>query len=321
MWHKLPLLISAYLFLSLLQSSVLSQSREPATKKPSVYLIKKVDIPPQIDGKLDDPCWEKARCLSGFTLLNKKGAVAKEQTKGYLVYDNDNLYLGVECFESEIGTLKAVYRERDTNIWEDDCIEVFIDTRNDQKTYFQFIANSLGAQFDMDSKHGKTWNGEWKVKTSIGEKLWSVELAIPFDTLNAHPEKGTLWRFNLCRERYAGGRIELSAWSNTGENFHTPALFGYLIFDSLEEQIQRDIALMEKKKEEILNLLKSASEEELKNNVKQVLKTFEIIKNSFSKCGQLTEEKWFSFYSQLRELLNRSQEIKSELEFSVLLND
>lgn len=325
MRRKLSLLTGVCLFLNgiLLQSVVLAQSREPATEAPAVYLIKKVDIPPQVDGKLDDSCWRKNRCISGFTLLKNKETMAIEQTEGCLVYDNNNLYLGVECSESAIGELKAVHRERDASIWQDDCIEVFINTRNGQETYCQFIVNSLGAQFDSDAKQGKAWNGEWKARTSLGGKSWSVELAIPFSTLDAHPEKGDLWRFNLCREHYAGNIIEMSAWSNTGDTFHTPDRFGYLIFDSFEDQVQRDIVLMEKKKGEILSLLKSASgkEEELKNNIKETLENFEVIKKSFSKGGALTKERWFSIHAQLRELLDRSEKIKSELEFSIILNN
>lgn len=292
--------------------------------EPKVYLLQKTAIPPQIDGRLDDACWKNAPLITGFAIITEESKLAQEQTKAHLLFDNDNLYIGVELLESQIKWLKAVHKERDGDIFKDDCLEVFINTNPDKKDYCQLVVNSSGTQSDMNSEKGMAWDGDWSVKTSVGEKSWIVEMAIPFTTLGVNPQNGDLWMFNLCREHYAGNRIELSAWSNIGKNFHTPERFGYLVFGSFKQQLEMSISTPQlmKERKEIEKLLGSlSSPAEFEERLKKIYQGFEQIKKSLSTEEALTAEKWANYYRELKGLSAQQSKLKEELEFAALMRD
>ena len=56
--------------------------------------------PPQIDGKLDDLCWQEAPKATGFVdqFFDK---IVKDQTIAYILYDDENIYVAFRCFESQ----------------------------------------------------------------------------------------------------------------------------------------------------------------------------------------------------------------------------
>ncbi len=59
-------------------------------------------VPPIINGNLDEPCWSKAAAISNFTqreLKEEEPATGKTEVK--ILYDNDNLYIGVWCYDSD----------------------------------------------------------------------------------------------------------------------------------------------------------------------------------------------------------------------------
>ena len=104
------------------------------TKSKKILQIPKTKNPPVIDGKINDTCWKNAAVVTGF-LLSTSAGPATEQTKAYLCYDNTNLYIAFKCMESQIGEIKANIKKHDGAVCEDDCIEIFLDTNCDRKSY------------------------------------------------------------------------------------------------------------------------------------------------------------------------------------------
>jgi hypothetical protein len=45
------------------------------------------------------------------------------------------------------------------------------------------------------------WNGEYKVKTVIGDGYWSLEARVTVDQLGATISKGDKWRLNFRRKQ------------------------------------------------------------------------------------------------------------------------
>jgi hypothetical protein len=210
-----------------------------------VYPCRSVATPIRVDGKLDEPAWSgfapppaarntrsqwsQAVEVSGFT-FSGKGLLASEQMVMRLLYDRENLYLGVKCNESKMNGLVAAVRFHDGNVWNDDCIELFLDPTHDHETYYQFAVNSLGAQYDARG-FDRMWNCQWQAAASLGQDAWYVEVAIPFAAFGlSTPAPDSLWGFNLNRERNAGGSLELYNWADVQANFHNPGLFGHLWF-------------------------------------------------------------------------------------------
>ena len=220
-------IIAMMLFLAL------SASKVPAGENQAVccfaYPCRPTTAPIVVDGKLDPNEWAGAIEVSGFT-FSGKALLASEQMVMRLMYDRDNLYLGVKCGESKMDKLVANVREHDGNAWQDDCIEFFIDPKHDHETYYQFIVNTLGAQYEAVG-FDRLWNCQWKAAASLGQDAWCVEVAIPFSAFEvAAPAPDAIWGYNLNRERRAGGDTELYNWADVQGNFHNPGLFGHLWF-------------------------------------------------------------------------------------------
>ncbi|HID07692.1 MAG TPA: hypothetical protein EYP10_11175, partial [Armatimonadetes bacterium] len=194
-----------------------------------VYPCYRTMQPITIDGKLTEPAWERAPQAGAFTDAHT-GVIVEPQTIFRVLYDDAQLYIGVKCIEPLMTKLVANVTVRDGQVWFDDCIELFFDTNHDHTTYFQLVANSVGAQFDRTAQN-MSWSGDWLVAAMRSDGAWFLEFAIPFATLDCPPPKpGDAWGFNICRERYATGEQELFNWSPTGGNFHTPQNFGHLLF-------------------------------------------------------------------------------------------
>ena len=190
---------------------------------------------PVIDGILDDACWKKAERVTGFSLLGRRGK-ASEQTTAMVSYDADNLYVAFICLESRMDGVRNSIALRDGAVWLDDCVEVFMDPSNRRLSYYHLITNLNATRFDevggtrIPVPNPASWNPEWEVATGRFDSGWTVELAIPFRSMNRPtPRAGTLWGFNLNREEYR--LSERSSWSETRYWFHEPRNFGNLLFE------------------------------------------------------------------------------------------
>lgn len=75
----------------------------------------KTDIPPVIDGILDDSAWKLAPTETGFkTYYPDFGKDMQEKTIVYYTYDRENLYFAFRCLDSKPDKIKASVSARDT---------------------------------------------------------------------------------------------------------------------------------------------------------------------------------------------------------------
>ena len=121
---------------------------------------------------------------------------------------------------------------RGNPIWNDDEIEIFLDTNRDQKTHWQIIVNATGEKMEF-SEGGMTNIGARVAAHIEGGSRWMVELAIPFKGLGIKaPSPGDVWGFNLCRYRPGGADFseELITWAPLQAQFKELENFGKLIF-------------------------------------------------------------------------------------------
>src|SRR5207302_1964538 len=100
-------------------------------------------------GKLDDPVWKTAARITGFRQLEpKEGELATEQTEVFLGFDNDNLYIGARCHDSEPDKIVTTTLTRDSDMGYDDIRQILLDTYHDGRSAFLFTTNSGGVKFD-----------------------------------------------------------------------------------------------------------------------------------------------------------------------------
>jgi hypothetical protein len=146
--------------------------------------------------------------VTGFSQRNPHdGESVSETTEAYLGYDQKNLYVVFVCFDDP-GQVRARMSRRE-DVYDDDEVEVMLDTFHDRRRAYAFQTTPLGVQWDAiwteasrdevsgnwDTSFDTVWNSRGKV-TSRGYVVW---LAIPFKSLRFPPTKQQVWGIILYR--------------------------------------------------------------------------------------------------------------------------
>jgi|GEM_PF-1722181 len=179
---------------------------------------------PTIDGRLDDECWRAAVGTSDF--VTTLGKPTKLRTQAHVAHDGDNLYVAFECTDSQPQSLVKEHTQRDSDVYLDDCVEVFVDANLDFKTYYHFLVNAGNVQRDESGdvtgtpRYDPSWDARWESAVSIGDNGWRVEIRIPLEQLGIQLEQDEVIGINLCRK--AARAEELSCWVPTNGGFHNP---------------------------------------------------------------------------------------------------
>ena len=159
-----------------------------------------------IDGNLDEPEWNLAEPARDFIQTEPlSGRPASEDTEVRLLYDRNNLYVGVYCFDSE-GRKGIVVNDmtRDFYFRDDDAFHVIFDTFDDDRNGLSFTTNPKGARRDVQTgangySRNQDWDGVWYVKAKITERGWQAEFAIPLKTLRFPEGESQIWGVNFGR--------------------------------------------------------------------------------------------------------------------------
>ncbi len=161
---------------------------------------------PSIDGKLTDEAWALAPVQGNFVQREPAyGQAASEKTEFRVLYDDKTLYLGVWVWDNDAAGIMASEMKRDAGLNKGDQIKITIDTFHDHRNAFYFSTNPLGAYKDANTvENGLTinydWNAVWDNKTSVDDKGWYIEIAIPLSQLRFRTAIGeSMWGINLCR--------------------------------------------------------------------------------------------------------------------------
>lgn len=215
-----------------------------AAERP-VYEVARTGVPIKVDGRLDDPSWEKAAVIDRF-VSNADGGAAVAATEARLLYDDRFLYFAFRCADENVW---ATMNRRDAHLWTEEVVEVFLQAMPAQTSYIELEVNPLGTMIDiflLDIRKPlryESWNSEklqWAVQVDgtvdgkPGDRGWTCEIALPHDDVvpapNTPPRPGDRWRLNLYRVDKLP-RPALTAWSPTmRSDFHVPSMFGEIVF-------------------------------------------------------------------------------------------
>jgi len=181
--------------------------------------------PVTLDGKLDEKAWEAAPRITDFKSDGKPVSI---RTEARLLYDDENLYVAVRCYDDDMKNLVAEQTERDGKTFMDDSVEIFFDANRDGRTYFTFCTNVLGTRTDGIG-FDYSWNGQWEAKASRGDDAWTVEIRFPLANFDISPSTPAVWGMNIGREH---PRLkQYPCWAPTkGVNFHQPVNFSKLVW-------------------------------------------------------------------------------------------
>lgn len=189
--------------------------QEGATSQ-EVYRIGAVrtDDGPTIDGVLDEPVWNAAVVIEDFTQQEPlEGAPASERTVVRVLYDESNLYLGIQAFDSQPEGVVATEMRRDADrILQEDNFQIILDTFMDSRSAYMFVLTPLGAKLDQQvfdeggrdrratsSAINRDWDGVWEASARRTNEGWVAEVAIPMVTLRFPEADPQSWGVNFMR--------------------------------------------------------------------------------------------------------------------------
>jgi len=165
--------------------------------------IARTDLPPIVDGRLDEAVWSQADCVDDLHQVNPiEYAETTVHTCVYLLYTSDALYIGARMSDSEAENISAQVLRQGESIIPDDFFGVILDPFNDQRGGYRFTVNPNGVRADLlyqnTSQQNQNWEGIWSAAATRNADGWIAELSIPFNTLSFDPQDDT-WGINFMR--------------------------------------------------------------------------------------------------------------------------
>jgi len=166
----------------------------------------RTSAPIVIDGALDEAAWQTAEPIDEFIQAKPRaGHPATERTVVRILYDDQRLYVGAICYDSDPGKIVVTTLEQDYDSLNSDTFGMTLDTFHDRRNAYMFQVNPRGALkdaqvFDDSRYENQAWEGVTYQKAVIGSEGWTVEMAIPFTTLRFDPASSDpAWGINFVR--------------------------------------------------------------------------------------------------------------------------
>lgn len=189
---------------------------------PSTYIVHRTPAAISIDGKGDDPAWERADVIDGFVDIRGEQAGAPPyHTRVKMLWHDDFLYVLAELEEPHVW---ADITQRDALIYNNNAFEIFINPDDRQPGYVEYEVNALGTLWDLrldrpyrdGGRADSRWTApglKWAVNVqgslnnpNDNDTGWSVEWAIPAREISAMhgarwpPQRP--WRMNFLRVQW-----------------------------------------------------------------------------------------------------------------------
>jgi hypothetical protein len=138
-------------------------SLEASSAPPRIEAVR-IGTPPQIDGNLDDPCWQTATRVEGSWRM-VVDAAELEPTEAWICYGEEAIYAAFRCQDSKPSTIRSDQKKRQGNMGRDDTVELGIDPDNNGTDVYTFHVNAAGVQ--NDQVPGEPDNPAFRLGTSM----------------------------------------------------------------------------------------------------------------------------------------------------------
>lgn len=141
--------------------------------------------------------------VSGFIQREPRdGQPSSQNTEVYLCHNEHALYAVFLAFDTEPEKIRARLAPRE-QVFEDDSVNIQIDTFNDQRRGYTFLSTPRGIQWDglftEGSDFDSSYNAVWKSEGKMTDKGYMVWMEIPFKSLRFPRGGNQLWRVMFNR--------------------------------------------------------------------------------------------------------------------------
>lgn len=173
-----------------------------------VYSISEIqNSVPVMDGRLDEDLWtEQGEWTETFVQVSPyERAISGRPTRAKLFYDNQYIYIGIYCRDTEPEKIIRFIGNRDDNSI-GDLVSIAFDTYHDYRAAPEFNINVGGNKTDLivtdKLEVNRSWNAVWDGKTHVNmqDSSWTAELRIPFNQLRYNRETTDgIWGLHIRR--------------------------------------------------------------------------------------------------------------------------
>ncbi|UKS28575.1 fibronectin type III domain-containing protein [Paenibacillus sp. HWE-109] len=191
---------------------------------PYLFQAKKTISAVSVNGVLDEQVWSSFKPLKK-TIIGTPNNTAEFSS----LWDNTYLYVGVKVIDGNLYNTSV-------QPYNDDSIEIYIDSNNNKGTTYD----------SYDQQYVKSWNDStlWQQRVMSNGVLhawapipggYSVELAIPWNTLGLTPTAGMTIGFDVANNDTddGNGRQSQLMWAGTNNNWTNTSAFGSLQLSSV----------------------------------------------------------------------------------------
>jgi uncharacterized protein DUF5916 len=170
--------------------------------------IPRVSRPPVLEDFLDmqpSPFWQgKLAKVDKFVQRTPvDGEPVSQPTEAYLGYDDKNLYTIFICFDKEPNKIRARLSRRE-DVFDDDSVELMLDTFHDHRRAYAFFSNPLGVQADGLWTEGQEWDFSFDTvfdtQAKVTDRGFIVLMSIPFRSLRFASTDPQTWGILLDRD-------------------------------------------------------------------------------------------------------------------------
>jgi hypothetical protein len=185
--------------------------------------IPRIEAGIEVDGVLDEPAWQEAAQLTGFSQYAPvDGQPAEQQTIVLAWYSPTAIHFGVRA-NAAAGSVRATLADRD-RLDTEDQIQIFLSTFNDGRQAFMFAVNPLGVQADGALTEGtqrptRGFNGlgtgreavdlspdfVFQSRGRLTADGYEVEIRIPFKSLRYQATATQDWGLQIIRRVQSKG--------------------------------------------------------------------------------------------------------------------
>ena len=205
---------------------------------PFLFVCRRRAGPPRVDGSLDE--WSGSDTAEDFMLVGAQSRMPirfARRTAAGMMFDDEALYVWGTLGEPPGYERKTQQTGRDSNVFGDDSVEIFLAPGVGRRSYHHLCLNAAGALYDSYKAPNAagvgdvTWDSGARLATGSLADGWCFELALPLDSLQGFDVGvGSHCAVNVCRNLGAEPRYWSWARLEPGDSYHTPSKFQKVLF-------------------------------------------------------------------------------------------
>jgi hypothetical protein len=191
---------------------------------------------PVIDGDPSEQVWSEAFASDRFYHATSRWIArrAEGRTELRVGHRDGKVYVAIFAYEDDLDKLVVKHTAHDSDVWRDDCVELFFDPDSSEKDVWQFVINAGGAYFDLfRMRKEENTESEYAAGVFRDRGYWGCEFVVAASAMGDYKiGSESVWGMNIMRTRIGPAAEQQAWWPTYGWSlkFH---LYPIAVFEGL----------------------------------------------------------------------------------------